>query len=252
MHATQIVRTSPRPAPLRRCAIACAPALLALALPAAQAQLVDGGFDINPLTTIVAVINTPNPMLFGVWGQESATLVGVVGPVSPLSPTMMLSTTFTSGIASQTAQAIDVLPFAGMIASGANFTLSANFNALNLGPIGGIVMQFFASNTFASQIGVPVPSSINVDGNPATWENLSITGLIPAGTQSMLAQVLYSNASLITANGTTQPGYVDSVEFRITPVPEPGAWVLLMAGGALMTWRLRRQSWPRASGITTG
>ncbi len=242
MNATQNVRSSLSRAPWRRCPIACAPALLALALPPAQAQLIDGGFDINPLTTIAAVINTPNPMLFGVWGQESATRVGVVGPVSPLSPPMMLSTTFTGGVASQTVQAINVLPFAAMIASGANFTLSANYNALTQGPIGGIIMQFFASNTFASQIGLPVLNSIAVDGNPASWQNLSITGLIPLGTQSMMAQVLYSNASLLTAAGTTQPGYVDSVEFRITPVPEPSAWLLLLAGGTLIGWRVRRKA----------
>ena len=242
MHATQITQTSPRHLPLRRCVIACASALLALALPAAQAQLVDGGFDINPLTTLVAVINTPNPMLFGVWGQESATLVGVVGPVSPLTPPQMLSSTFTSGVASQTAQAINVIPFAGLIAAGATFTMSANFNALGQGPIGGISMQFFSGNTFASQIGVPVTGSITVDNNPVGWQSLSITGAIPAGTQSMMAQVLYNNASLLTAAGTTQPGYVDSVDFRITPVPEPGTWALLLAGAAAVGWRVRRQA----------
>ena len=93
MPVTPIASSSPQRAPSWRRASACAPALLALALPVAQAQLTDGGFDINPLTTIAAVINTPNPMLFGQWGQESATLVGPVGPVVPLTLPFMLSST---------------------------------------------------------------------------------------------------------------------------------------------------------------
>ena len=242
MSVTQLVSSSPQPASSRHRAIVCAQALLALAVPAAQAQLVDGGFDINPLTTIAAVINTPNPMLFGQWGQESATIVGPVGPVVPLSAPFMLSTTATSGVTSQTVQAINVLPWAGVIAAGANFTLSANYNALLQGPVGGIAMQFFSGNTYASQIGTPVFGSVNVDGNPALWQNLSISGLIPLGTQSMMAQVYYSNASLATATGALQAGYVDSVDFRITPVPEPGSWALLAAGGALLGWRTRQRA----------
>ena len=246
MPVTQIVPSSPSRALARRRAIPCVSALLALAAPAAQAQLVDGGFDINPLTTIAAVINTPFPMLFGQWGQESATIVGPVGPVVPLSAPFMLSTTATGGIASQTAQAINVLPWAGVIATGANFTLSANYNALTQGPVGAIVMQFFSGNTYASQIGTPVSGSVNVDGNPALWQNLSISGLIPLGTQSMMAQVYYVNASLATATGALQAGYVDSVDFRITPVPEPDSWALLAAGGVLLGWRTRQRVAHRA------
>ena len=152
------------------------------------------------------------------------------------------STTFTGGVTSQTVQAINVLAFVGMITSGANFTLSAKYNAAAQGPIGGIAMQFFSGNTYASQIGLPVFGSINVDGTPGTWQTLTISGSIPTATTSMMAQVYYSNASLINAAGITQAGYVDDANLRITAVPEPAGWALLLAGGVLIGWRKRRQA----------
>jgi hypothetical protein len=222
---------------------------LALALPAAQAQLLsNGGFDNDPLDTIAAVINSQGSMVFGKWGQESATLVGVVQmlPVVPLSNPLMLSTAATSGVTSQTVQAINVSSLATMIQNGANFTLSANYNAVHQGRVGGIAMQFFGSDTYASQIGVPVSGGVITDNIPATWQNLSISGLIPQGTQSMMAQVYYTNASLPSNTVVFESGFVDSVEFQITQVPEPGSWALLAAGGAWLIWRSRRRAAQRA------
>lgn len=216
--------------------------LMLCATSLAQAQLVDGGFDINPLTTLSAVINTGNtPMQPGVWGQESATLSGGLGLSSPSSPPFMLSmTASTSGIATHAAQAIDVgtqQPFASQIASGtASFTYSALFNARGSGPIGGLSMSFFNGTTYASLTGTLSSANIAVNNNASDWELHTLSGAIPVGTVSMLARVYYLNASLPGA----VPGFVDDV--RVSVVPEPGTWALFGVGLVACALRARRRS----------
>lgn len=209
---------------------------------AAQAQLVDGGFDSQPLTTLAAVIGGPT-FLYGQWGQESSTLSPGVGPNLPNTFPLMLSMTNSGGVATQTGQALDVsiAPFAAQIATGtAMFSYSALFNANTAGPIGGLAMSFYSSNTFASAIGGPVAANFAVDNIPGTWQAHTIMGSIPVGTASMLAQVYYLNASLASANGALQPGFVDSARLTISAIPEPSTWALMGLGGLLVGWRHRR------------
>ncbi len=219
-------------------------ALLLGCTAAAQAQLVDGGFDINPLTTLNVVIGGPT-FVYGVWGQESSTLSTGVGPNLPNTFPNMLSMTNgnNSGVATQTGQAMDVsfgVP-AAMIATGtATFSYSALFNADTAGPVGGLSMSFFSGNSFATSIGVPVAGNFAVDNIAGNWQVHTITGSIPLGTASLLAQVYYINASLATVTGALQPGFVDSARLTITAVPEPGTWTLMGLGGLLVGWRHRR------------
>lgn len=209
----------------------------------AQAQLVDGGFDMNLLTTLNTVIGGPS-FVYGVWGQESATLSTGVGPNQPSTPFSMLSMTIgNSGVATQTAQAINVnvAPYMGLIASGnATFTYSALFNADAGGPIGGLSMSFFNGSSFSSlQTATPIIGNYPVDNIPGNWELHTITGAIPVGTMSLLAQVFYYNASLVNAAGFAQAGFVDDARLTIA-VPEPGTWALMGLGGLLIGWRHRR------------
>lgn len=210
---------------------------------AAQAQLVDGGFDTLSLTTLAAVIGGPT-FLYGQWGQESSTRSTGVGINIPNTPNFMLSMTNNGGLTTQTGQAIDVsgAPFAAQIATGtATFSYSALFNADAGFPTGGLAMSFFSGNSFATAIGVPVLGNITVDNIPGNnWQPLTITGSIPVGTASLLAQVFYVEASLALANGALQPGFVDSARLTISAVPEPSTWALMGLGGLLVGWRHRR------------
>ena len=223
--------------PLRSTCLRLLP-LLALALAASSAQanlLVDPGFESNPLTPIGNVLNPPT-MPTGVWGHESSAITGSVGAVSPSSGLQMLSMTNAGAVSTQAVQAVNVSSFSGLINGGANFTLSADFNAAQPGAIGGLLMQFFSGGGYGSQIGSFVAGNINVDGNAAGWQTHSISGLIPVGTQTMLAQVYYLNASL-----GGQAGFVDAADFSITAVPEPTTLAMMGLGGVLVALRQRRQ-----------
>jgi PEP-CTERM motif len=203
---------------------------LSLAATPAQAQLVDGQFEFNPLTTIGAVLS--NPFLPGQWGQESSTITGPIAGIAPYNGSKMLRMTDSGDVVTQTAQAINVSAFSSTInGPGMNFFLSAYFNSANRDNIGGMAMQFFSGNNLSTQILPFVSNIINVDAAPNTWERLAIGGLVPIGTTWMLAQVFYVNASFADPT-VVQAGFVDGVEFglRPLPVPEPSTYAMLGLG----------------------
>ena len=212
--------------------------LLALAVgtaPSAQAVLVDPSYENNPLTTIANVLGN-FPLFQNQWGHENSTITAAVGLVVPPDGKLMLSMLDDGLIATQTVQAVDVSAFSAMISSGAIFNMSALFDTQNPGSaIGGVALQFFAMSNYGSQIGSGIIGTITVDTNPATWQPASVTGVVPLGTTWMVAQVLYNNASL-----ANHPGYVDQAELRISPIPEPGTFGLMLFGGLAVGLMLRR------------
>jgi len=229
---------------VRKNAVTLASALaLASAMPAAHAQLVDGGFDQNPLTTIANVLNNPFASYSGVWGQESAVTTSTAGPFGPYTVPLMLEMSSTGGVATQAVQAVDMAAYANMINNpGANFSFIARFNAARPGAVGGLLMQFFNGTDYSSQSAPFIAGNISLDGNSSSWEQKSITGAVPAGTTWMLAQVYYLEASLVDAAGGVQAGFVDGAELGISPVPEPGSAVLLALGGAVIMLSQRRRA----------
>ena len=172
----------------------------------------DGGFESLPLTTAADVLNNFTP---GVWGAEQAIVIPFTNNgVTPFAGGKMLREINDGGVTTQTFQAMNVSSYASLISTG---TAMVNMNAFfNVGfgaataPVGAIGVSFHTSNTFSSMIS-QVSSSLVLDANTGTWEAISANMQIPAGTQWMVAQVLYNNASL-----AGQPGFVDEAKLNIT------------------------------------
>ena len=224
--------------------LTCAIMLSAIAAstPLAKANLlVDPGFEANPLTTAAAVLNTPNPMLPGVWGVEVATITGVDGGVTPAQGVKMLRMLDDGLTTTQGFQAIDVTSNAALIDSGgaavnfsALFTADKNVPAANAA----VYVQFFGASNYGSLIGGPLGAGLTLDNSNLTWQTISVSGAIPVGTRWLLSQVAYNNASI-----GVNPGYVDAADLTITAVPEPGTMALLLSGVAgllCFAWRKRK------------
>ncbi len=204
--------------------------ILAVLTSSANANLlVDPGFEVNPLTSYVNVLNN-FPGYQGIWGVESATISGVDGGVTPAQGTKMLRMTDDGLTATQAFQATDVTSYAALIDSGgAIVNLGALLNADANVPAasGGVTVLFFSASNWGSQIGSPLIGNITLDNLPGTWELASVSGAIPVSTRWLITQVAYSNVSL-----QNHPGYVDAT--RLTVTPEPVSIVLLGLGGLLL------------------
>jgi hypothetical protein len=202
--------------------------------------LVDPGFEANPLTTAVAVFNTPNPMLPGVWGQENSTIVGAEFTVTPPQGVKMLRMDNT-GSYTQTFQATDVTSYAALIDSGgATVNLSALFNANpKIGAaLGGIGVAFCTTSNYSSYTG-SISNSLTLDNSPNTWQSISKSGIIPPGTRWLMSQVYFQDASLqgVPPDMSYYGGYVDAADLTITP--EPATMCLLGLGGLVMRYKKR-------------
>jgi hypothetical protein len=204
--------------------------------------LTNPGFESSALTPISNVVGSP--YLTNIWGDEASTITTAVGGVSPSGPTHMLSMTTDFLTATQTLQSVDVSAYATDISAG---LLVANFNAQfnvdsNVPAAGaGVILQFFdASHNF---VGSTNSASLTLDNNPATWQQISLTNIpVPVNANYLLAQVLYSDASL-AVNGNNNPGFVDDAVLTMdrSTTPEPGSLMALLPAGAMLLFRRRRQ-----------
>jgi hypothetical protein len=199
--------------------------LLAIAAttPAAANLLVDPEFDgIPPLTTMAAVFPPSGFSTYGQWGAEFGAIVTAQDSVTPLTATTMLAESAGSPNYTQTAQVTDVSSYP----AGSTFTLSAYFNANVPSALAFVNMSFYdASYTYLGDLS---SSPGAIDGNPATWEQKSLTTNAPLTTKYIISQVMYDENSMLTSDGLVHAGYVDSAS--LTRVPEPGTIVLLLGG----------------------
>ena len=208
--------------------VACTPSM-------AVNLLVDPGFETNPLTTLTSVINSPNPMLPGVWGQENSTITGTEFTVVPAQGVKMLRMDNT-GSYTQTGQATDVTSYAALIDSGgATVNMNALFNANpKIGAaLGALSVTFCTTSLYSSNTGF-ISNSLTLDNSANTWQTISVSSVIPVGTRWLLSQVFYQDATLqgVPPDTSYYGGYVDAADMTVTP--EPATMCLLGLGSLLL------------------
>jgi hypothetical protein len=211
---------------------------------AQAALLVDGGFELNALTTYTNVITAPGNVGFiGVWGEESATRTGSIDGVTPVG-TQMIRTTG-AGSAWQTVQITDVSSMSADIDLGTQtFDLQALFTTGFgvSGQTGQVIISFYtaissmSSATLATNRISSVGNADPLDGDGKTWESIQLTGSVPIGTRYVLSELVFRDDG--NAMGSNA-GYIDGASLSI--VPEPSSVALLGLGATTLMLRRRRQ-----------
>ncbi|MEY3144168.1 MAG: hypothetical protein RLY21_2661 [Planctomycetota bacterium] len=190
----------------------------------AHAVLTNPSFE-TPTTTAAGNVLTNFPGFAGIWGPEVGSITTATMGVTPFAGSRMLQMTDDGLTYTQTFQAIDVTGYSGMINAGqAQLTASAwlNTNGGYTGAFGLVNVMYFSGSTWGSMTGNSGSGSLSLDANPLTWESVSVTSMIPVGTQWLVYQVAFQNASI-----GTNTGFVDLAGLDIVQVPAPGALALL-------------------------
>ena len=211
---------------------------LTLSASSASANLIDPGFEANPLTPFTNVL-TNFPGFQGQWGAENGAIVTAENGVTPAQGSKMLRMDDDGAVTTQAFQTTDVSSYAGIIDAGSAFvSLNALLNVDMHVPAatGGVYIQFFSASNYGSQIGLGLAGPLSLDNSPNTWETALVNTPIPVGTRWLMSQVYFGDASLLGVDGAVHPGYVDAADLRITPEPSTLA---LLAIGAMATLRRR-------------
>jgi hypothetical protein len=165
----------------------------------------------------------------GVWGILAGGITPATAGVTPCGGAQMLCMVGAGQLSTLTVQAVDVSSYAALIASGnAQISASALFNT-NGGYSGAnarLRARFFSGSTQSALLGSTGLANLILDSNPATWEQASVSAMIPVNTTWIVYEVNYNGLSLA---GNT--GFVDEAFMDITAVPTPGALALFGLAG---------------------
>jgi hypothetical protein len=204
------------------------------ALGATGNLLTDPGFESNPLISPTLVLGPP--FTIDTWSAEQGSISGPSDGITPADGVLMLKMTDDGGLTTQSFQLIDVSPYSGPINGGlVTVDASALFNVpadISAAVASVSVSYYDASHSplgFSSAGSGTLPGGF-VDKNPLTWQSLNIVGAsVPVGTQFMLMQMAYNNASMYNPNNVNRPGFNDHTSLTLN-VPEPSTLVLAAFG----------------------
>ncbi len=198
--------------------------------------LVDAGFeDANiPVGDFGQVVGPPFDA--GYWGAENANKTGGENGLSPIEGAQMLHMSKLGDVQTQAWQAVDLNPFAGYIDSG---SAVANFSAWYNTPEGSpgkdgpahaiaTIQLFDDANGWPNYTAIQT-SSLELDEDAGTWEQINVSLNVPAGTRWALVEISFVNDTL-----TLYGGYVDHTSFDI---PEPASLALLGLGTLVLLRR---------------
>jgi hypothetical protein len=199
-------------------ALAAAALATLLAQEARANLLMNSGFETTAFTASSNVLGNFSGNQ-GVWGILAGGITPATAGVTPCGGAQMLCMVGAGQLSTLTVQAVDVSSYAALIASGsAQISASALFNT-NGGYTGAnarLRARFFSAGL----------ANLILDSNPATWEQASVSAMIPVNTTWIVYEVNYNGLSLA---GNT--GFVDEAFMDITAVPTPGALALFGLAG---------------------
>lgn len=215
--------------------------LAAITTGASAVALTDPGFEnfSTPLLSAPATL-TNFVVSQNQWGQENSSIVSnTIGPVSPFAGNYHLKMDTTGGVTTQAFQALDVSSYSAAInANIATVSAGAWYNSNARAAIGGVYVSFLATPDLSNPTGPLALSVFTLDNSPNSWELNQFTNVpIPAGTNWILFQVAFDEASLLDASGAVGSGYVDNAYCEIIPAPSGAA---LLAASGLFVARRRR------------
>jgi len=197
----------------------------------------------------VGVVN-----IYDQWGWDPATIVSAERGLTPHSGTRMLRIDGTSlnpngdGTGGTPYQFVSLLPYAALVDAG-ELQLRASYYANRVAGDSETDTEFVLTLRAyigdVSQQNTPEfgksGTSLMSDSDPSTWEKISLTWQVPAGTDylGILPYPVENVHNDIFGSGQEFDGhYIDSVTLEV--IPEPGVFALWIVGLAVLRRFLQR------------